>query len=347
MHLRAFRSWRQLDLCLETGLVLVVGPNGVGKTNLLEGIHVGTQGFSPRARSDATLVHFAADAARVSVRGRTAAAPFESDVTLRRSGSRHVRLNGVRLASSEELRRSARTLVFTPDRLAIVKGAPATRRAFLDRAAERLYPGRAGAAATYTAVLAQRNAALRRAASGLSSERALEPWTEKLAEAGRELVALRRATVAEVAPAFADCAARLGLPEAELEYEGDAPTVEELERRLPSDLERGMTSAGPHLHDLGIKSAGRPLRTFGSQGEQRIAVLALVLGEARALAARPLGPPLVLLDDVLSELDEERRRALVELVAGEGQTIVTATARELLPGQPRQTVTVGSDRRVR
>ncbi|MDW8338329.1 MAG: DNA replication and repair protein RecF [Thermoleophilia bacterium] len=347
VHLRAFRSWRKLDLRLEPGLVLVVGPNGAGKTNLLEALHVATQGFSPRARSDALLVRFGAEAARVLVRGHDGRAPFESEVTLRRCAPRTARLNGASLPSSAALRHGLRTLVFTPDRLAIVKGSPAIRRAFLDRVVERLYPARAEAVAEYAHALTQRNAALRRVAAGVSDEAALRPWTERLASAGRELVAARRAAVAALERPFAECACRLGLSDATIDYRGDPVAVEELDERLRTDLERGATGLGPHLHDLSIASGDRELRAFGSQGEQRMAVLALVLAEARVLTTREEGPPLLLLDDVLSELDDDRRSALVELLAGLGQTIATATARSLLPASPAQTVVVDAEGHVR
>jgi DNA replication and repair protein RecF len=141
-------------------------------------------------------------------------------------------------------------------------------------------------------------------------------------------------------PAFADRAAELGLPEAELRYEGEAPSVEELERRLDRDLERGSTGVGPHLDDLGVLSVDRDLRTFGSQGEQRVAVLALLLGEAELLEERRGTRPLLLLDDVLSELDPERRQILADRVRVSGQALITSASRGALPGEPAQTLEV-------
>jgi DNA replication and repair protein RecF len=116
--------------------------------------------------------------------------------------------------------------------------------------------------------------------------------------------------------------------------------VPDLEASLDRDLERGTTGLGPHLHEVGIEAAGRDLRSYGSQGEQRIAVLALVLAEADLIADRTGALPLVLLDDVLSELDGDRRLALCELVANGGQTVVTATAAGALPAQPAQLLVV-------
>jgi DNA replication and repair protein RecF len=176
-------------------------------------------------------------------------------------------------------------------------------------------------------------------ATGLSSRDALAPWTDRVAELGAELVDARAETLGRVGPPFAEHADALGLGAAALAYQGEPPTVEELEARLPRDLERGVTGAGPHLHDIAILSDGRDLRRFGSQGEQRVAVLALLLGEAEVLAARSV-PPLLLLDDVLSELDETRRRTLAERIRGVGQSLVTATSADALPTGADQLIEV-------
>jgi DNA replication and repair protein RecF len=314
----------------------VTGPNGVGKTNLLESLHLGTQGFSPRSRTDAQLIRFGEQAARVAIAGSTPARPIEITVTLRAGEAKEARLNGARLSSAEALRREVATLVFTPDRLAVVKGGPAVRRAYFDRVLARLQPTQAGLPQAYLAALAQRNASLRRVQLRLSDRAALEPWSEQVAALGEELVEQRRATLHELAPGFAYAAGALGLAEATLSYQGEATSREDLDARLDRDVERGTTGLGPHLHDVVVASEGRDLRQFGSQGEQRLAVLALLLAEAGLLVT----PPLLLLDDVLSELDHGRRRILAGLVAGRGQTVITATHASALPAEPAQLVEV-------
>jgi DNA replication and repair protein RecF len=251
-----------------------------------------------------------------------------------------VKVNGARLRAAEQLRSETATLVFTPDRLGIVKGPPAARRAYFDRALGRLSPARAGLAAEYGAAVGQRNAALRRAAAGLSTRAALGPWTEQVAELGSQLVAARRETLALLGAPFAERAGELGLPEAELRYEGEPPTAAALEDRLERDLERGVTGLGPHLDDVALGSGGRELRSFGSQGEQRLAVLALLLAEAELILDRRGVPPLLLLDDVLSELDPGRRRILAARVARAGQALVTATDAAMLPADPDQLLEV-------
>ncbi len=316
--------------------MLVVGRNGTGKTNLLESLHLATQGFSPRTRRDAQLSRFGEPAARVEVSGRRAGAPVDVSLTLRDGQAKEARLNGARLPSAESLRRELATLVFTPDRLTVVKGGPAARRAYFDRVVGRLLPARAGIPQEYLAALAQRNASLRRVQLGLSERSALEPWTERVAALGAELVASRRASLERLSPGFAERAGALGLPGASLRYDAEPASAAALDARLVRDLERGTTGLGPHLDDVAIASGDRDLRQFGSQGEQRLAVLSLLLAEAELLET----PPLLLLDDVLSELDPGRRRVLADRVAGMGQTMITATHASALPVEPAQLVEV-------
>jgi len=322
--------------------VLAVGENGAGKTNLLEALHVGTQGFSPRSRNDAQLVRFGAEAARIELTGELGGRNLEIELTLRPSEAKRAELNGAPLRAAEQLRSEIATLVFTPDRLAVVKGGPAVRRAYFDRVLGRLAPARASLAVEYAAAVAQRNAALRRAAGGYSSRAAVAPWTEQVATLGRQLVEARTEVVAWLAALFAQRAEELGLPAARMTYEGEPPTVETLEARLDRDLERGTTGLGPHLDDIVLTSGPRDLRSFGSQGEQRLTVLALLLAEASLIAERRGFAPLLLLDDVLSELDPGRRRVLAERVLGSGQTLITATEASALPVDPAQLLEVAS-----
>ena len=312
--------------------MLAVGPNGAGKTNLLESLHVATQGFSPRTRGDAQLIRFGEEAARVEVAGEHGGSPVEIQVTLKPHEAKRALVNGAPLRVAEELRSRLPTLVFTPDRLAIVKGGPAVRRAYFDRTLGRLFPSRAASTTDYASALAQRNGALRRVAAGYSSREALEPWTRQVAELGRLLVAARRQLVELLSPAFCASAAEFRLDDAALRYEGEHVTAEELEARVEQDLARGFTGQGPHLHDVAVVAGARDLRNFGSQGEQRLAVLSLLLAEADLLTERGPSPPLLLLDDVLSELDPERRAILASRVRRPGgQAILTATSPVALP----------------
>jgi DNA replication and repair protein RecF len=320
--------------------VLVTGPNGAGKTNLLESLHVGTQGFSPRTRADQQLVRIGADGARVALVGTRDGRGVELEVTMQKDSGKRAKLNGAPLRSTEQLRSEVATLVFTPDRLAVVKGGPAARRAYFDRTLGRLLPGRAALPIEYAAAVGQRNAALRRVSFGASTREAVAPWTEQVATLGAALVESRREAIGLLAPAFEERAGELGLPEATLDYTGEPPTVTALEARLDRDLDRGVTGLGPHLDDVTVRSGERELRSFGSQGEQRLAVLSLLLAEAEVIAEQRGTPPLVLLDDVLSELDASRRLILAERIGRVGQAVVTSTGAEALPLEPAQLLEV-------
>ena len=320
--------------------MLAVGPNGVGKTNLLESLHVGTQGFSPRTRADAQLIRFGERVAHIGVRGMRGTVPVDIELTLEAGAGKKAKVNGATLRAAEQLRAETATLVFTPDRLGVVKGAPAVRRAYFDRALGRLTPARAQLSTDYGAAVAQRNASLRRVAGGFSTRDALAPWTEQVAALGTELVAARKEALELLQPPFAERAGELGLADAELRYGGEPLTVAALEQRLDRDLDRGVTGVGPHLDDIVLAAGTRELRSFGSQGEQRLAMLALLLAEAELITARRGVPPLLLLDDVLSELDPERRRILAARVAAAGQALITATDAAMLPTEPSQLLEV-------
>jgi DNA replication and repair protein RecF len=318
------------------GIVLVTGENGAGKTNLLEAVHLATQGFSPRTRTDGRLIRFGETAAAVALRLDRDGVGHDVRVKLAAPAGKTAELDGSRLPSAEALRREFPTLVFTPDRLSVVKGGPAIRRAYLDRVLARVIPPQAGLPQEYAATLAQRNAALRRVQLGLAPREAVAPWTGRVAELGARLVEARRETTAALSPGFRDRLEELGLPAGTLAYDADPPTAAVLEARFDADLQRGTTGLGPHLDDLEIAAGGRELRGFGSQGEQRLALLALLLAEARLLPSAPL----LLLDDVLSELDSRRRGILAASVLELGQTVITATHRSALPAEPSQVVEV-------
>jgi DNA replication and repair protein RecF len=230
--------------------------------------------------------------------------------------------------------------IFLPDRLGLISGPPTGRRAHLDRLAVALWPARAEARRRYGRALAQRNALLHRVRAGIASGESLDAWDWGLAEAAVELAAAREGAVAAIAGEFASVASELGLVgQAELRYvprsEAIAPAelAAQLRSRRELDLRRGHTTHGPHLDELAIRLGGRSLRRFGSRGEQRTALLALLFAERHALTEARAAPPLMLLDDVMSELDPDRRVLLeARLARGGGQAILSATERGHLTG---------------
>jgi DNA replication and repair protein RecF len=339
--LRDFRSYATAELHLGEGVTVVVGANGAGKTNLLEAVYVGCTARSCRTSNDRELVRFGARVARVELHAEGIDGPHVIGVGIEPGEGKRVRVDGAvaeRLTAVE-----ARPLagVFLPDRLELVKGPPASRRGHLDQVVAALWPARAGTRRAYSRALAQRNALLARVRAGAAPSESLRAWDLELAGHGVALAADRAATVGELAPRFAELAVELGLDgDAAIAYRprSRAETTEELAAeladRLPADLERGYTTHGPHRDDVAFLREGRTLRAYGSQGQQRLALLALLLAERDAIAATRGSPPLMLLDDVMSELDGERRERLVARLLAEpgAQSLITTTDLEHVPG---------------
>ena len=226
-----------------------------------------------------------------------------------------------------------------PDRLALVKGPPAGRRAHLDGFCAALWPARTETRRRYARALAQRNALLGRIRAGTAGLDGLDAWDHELATSAIGLIADRREATELLAPEFARAARGLGFGDAAtLGYRPRSDAVDpetltaELRERREADLARGYTGWGPHLDELSLETGGRSLRRYGSQGQQRAALLALLFAEHRVLIDDGRPAPLMLLDDVASELDAEHRDLLVErLAVGGGQALITATEPQHLP----------------
>jgi DNA replication and repair protein RecF len=334
---RPLRSLGDVRIDLDPGVVSLVGPNGAGKTNLLEALYFALTGRSFRTADRRELIPFGAALARAEavVRDEDGIEHRLLASVSRGEGRRHL-LDGSPADPVTLARRRPPVAVFSPDRLALVKGPPAERRAHLDSYVAARWPSRAGLRRRYGQALAQRNALVARLAGGAAGGD-LDVWDAALAEAAAPLIDARAEAVAELAPPFAAAAEELGLAgDASLDYAPRAEgSVEEIRlglgERRGADLRLGRTSWGPHLDELRIEAGGRALRRYGSQGQQRSALLALLFAQREALLAAHRVAPLLLLDDVMSELDPERRERLVGRLLGGGQALITAAAEESVP----------------
>ena len=339
---RGFRNLAPAEIRLGPGINLVWGANGAGKTNLLEAIYMGLAGRSCRTRDDREAIRFGETLARTEVvvgpgPGEDRRRTFLASVSRGGEGRRHL-VDGLPAGPEAATLRPA-LAVFMPDRLALIKGPPAGRRTHLDGFCAALWPARAEQRKRYSRALAQRNALLGRIRAGAASTESLDAWEAELAAAGVELMATREAAVTKLAGPFATAAEALGLEgEATARYrprsEADSPEelAAEFAERREADIARGYTGWGPHLDELGLELDGRSTRRYASQGQQRLALLALLFAERRVLLDDGRPAPLMLLDDVTSELDLDRRRLLVEHLAdGGGQALVTATEADHLP----------------
>jgi DNA replication and repair protein RecF len=340
LRLRDFRSYGVADVVFGERLTVVHGRNGAGKTNLLEALYLGCTGRSCRTANERELVRFGAPATRVVVDledGRTG--PHELTVAIAPGESKRLLADGAAVQRLVDVPTRPLVSVFLPDRLELVKGAPALRRAHVDALIAALWPTRASTRRDYAHALAQRNALLLRVRAGHAGHASLRVWDLELARHGVALRDDRAEAVALLVESFSAHADALGLAGAsELRYRprSAAATADELAgelgERVDSDLQRGFTGHGPHRDELVLARDGRELRAYGSQGEQRLALLALLLAERDAIGARRDHAPLMLLDDVMSELDHERRERLAaELATGVGQAVITTTDPGLVP----------------
>jgi DNA replication and repair protein RecF len=337
VRLRDFRTYASAEVDLGERLTVVHGPNGAGKTNLLEGLYFGCTGRSCRTTNEREVVRFDASAARVEVDGRDRDGEHELSVGFQPGEAKRFRVDGAPADRLLDAPHRPLVSVFLPDRLELVKGPPALRRSHLDQFVAALWPTRAETRRAYGRALVQRNALIARVRGG-GSRSALRAWDVELARHGLALRDDRAAALELLRPRFVAAAEELGLAgAAEVRYRprSKANTAQELAaelaERIDSDLERGFTTHGPHRDDVAFVRDGRELRAYGSQGEQRLALLALLLAERTALEGERGAPPLLLLDDVMSELDATRRERLVERLRI-GQSVVTTTDLAHVPG---------------
>jgi DNA replication and repair protein RecF len=341
LSIRDFRNLAAVDLVPSPRATILLGENGQGKTNLLEAIYLLATLKPLRAVRLTELVRFGQERALV-------AADFDGPGGIRRAavqvqaGGRTPFLDGKPQDRLDAYFEGLAAVCFAPDDLLLVKAGPEGRRRFLDRAAFNRWPAVLGEARDFVRALRARNAALRTAAPEVEAS-----FREPLVRAAARLLVRRRALVEELGPRVAAAFAEIsgpGAPAALLAYrpaagvkvEGDEVEVAArlavaLEARLERDREKGYTSAGPHMDDLALALDGRGAKLYGSQGQQRALVLALKIAEIENLRASLGRPPLLLLDDVSSELDPAKNRYLLGYLAGlPAQVFLTSTDRRLL-----------------
>lgn len=356
-----FRIYEQARAEFEPGLNLIVGSNGEGKTSLLEAIYCLSALGSHRAASSSAMVKHEANSAQVVAVGRCGGVRVEASAEIVRGSGMKAWVNRQRVGKLSK-QRGLTAILFSPEDLALIKGGPEERRRFMDHAAARTRPVAAADRLEFEKALKQRNGVLKAARFNERALRQLDIWNEQVALTGAAVIKNRWAVlddgiVAGTRDRYEELA-RSAPPE--LNYHSSwnssgsidpacnvADAIRSvLETNQARDLETASTSAGPHRDDLLIELDGAPARMFASQGEQRSLSLSLRMAE-RDVAERVQGEaPILLLDDVFSELDEHRRDRLGELVARSGQTIATSTAAEPLPMKAARTLRVSAGRLV-
>jgi DNA replication and repair protein RecF len=341
LTLDGFRSYEHLELALDDGPHVVVGRNAAGKTNLVEALVVLSSGRSHRSSSDPELVRWGADFARAAARVDVAGRSEELEVVVHAKGvgpgtRKRIRVNGVNRRATA-LSPLLRTVLFAPEDMLLIVGSPSLRRNLLDALVAQREPTAAAVMATYQRTLSQRNSLLRRIREEGVDRRELSYWDSVIVEHGGRILDWRHETLAALARPLAEAHQEIAPDESSLAlgYVSNVETgpteshEEALRRRLRETADKevwnGATLVGPHRDDLVFESDGRELTEFASRGQQRTAILALKLAELDLLTQLDGHPPLLLLDDVFSELDPERRAHLVRRIGSLPQAIVTTT----------------------
>ena len=353
LGLRDFRSWSEVDLELTAGRTVFIGPNGFGKTNLVEALWYCATLGSHRVANDAPLVRAGTDRAIVSTIVVNDGRELAVDLEIVAGRANKARLNRAPTRSAREILGAVRAVLFAPEDLALVRGDPSERRRYLDELATVRRPRIAAVRADYDKVLRQRTALLKSAAGGRFRADptlldTLEVWDGHLAEHGAELMAARLELVnllapqvekayQVLAPASRPAAIVYRPSTGALDHAGSAGVAEcreaieaALTRRRDAELERGMCLVGPHRDDLELILGDQPAKGFASHGESWSMALALRLAAYELLRTEG-GEPVLILDDVFAELDNSRRRALTSAVAGAEQVLVTAAVAEDIP----------------
>lgn len=336
IRLHHFRNFESLRFEPDEKLTALLGHNAQGKTNLLEAIGLCATGRSHRISRDTQMIAWGEEGAYIGLDLLRGGVNRRIEIRLRRNKPKQIKIDGKSIARMGELMGCLNAVFFSPEDLRLVKDGPAERRRFLDMDISQTQPQYFHALSGFLHALAQRNALLKNIATGRQSADTLHGWNEQMAHYGGSLIAMRRAYVNELDV----YAARLhrsisgGKEELSLQYASDISIesnetdrdalFRSLEQHQDEDIRRGLTQHGPQRDDLSLRLSGRDARLFASQGQQRSIALSIKLGELALMRQKTGESPVLLLDDVLSELDEKRQHLLIEATA-EQQTFLTGT----------------------
>ncbi len=332
-----FRNYEALSLSLEEGLNLFMGENAQGKTNLLEAVFLCALGRSHRTKGDAEMIRHGYDTARVKLDFQDRLGNREIEVEIARNAKKRVKVDRKLLARSAEQMGVFNAVIFSPEDLSLVKDGPGERRRFMDMELSQMRPVYCFALQRYTRALRQRNALLKLREPRLEL---LSIWEAQMAEAAAQIASWRASFAERINALAGEIHARVCRGKEALsvmyeacvkeELEGDAyekAFAEQLKKHREQDIKRGATTFGVHREDLSILIDSKSARLYASQGQQRTAALSLKLSEIALVHELTQNKPVVLLDDVLSELDEFRRELLFEAIDG-AQVLVTCTGAE-------------------
>lgn len=338
VNLKNFRNYDTLDIELGEGVNIFFGQNAQGKTNIIESLYMASTGKSHRTSKDSELIRWNNEDAKIKIDFHKENDKKTVEIFLSRNLKKQIRMNGVRLNKIGELIGNLNAVIFSPDHMKIIKEGPVERRRFMDIILSQVKPGYYYSLVQYLKVLEQRNNLLNEARTNENILKTIEIWNEQLADFGTKIIMTRDNFInkmsnmaAETHEIISNGKEKLELKySSSIEYQTDnyndvkKSFIKALERAISIDLKRGATHKGPHRDDIIFNINGSEVKTYSSQGQQRTALLSLKISELKYIEAETGELPILLLDDVFSELDIERQKYLVEFIK-EIQTIITCT----------------------
>ena len=328
-----FRNYASAQISFGSRTNIIYGDNAQGKTNLLEAVYLFSHGRSHRAKSDSETLRFGADYFRLNICFADSVRDYQAMIHYASNGKKQIKINNVPITKLSRLVNYLNVVMFSPGDLELVKGAPAVRRRFLDEAISQLYPGYLQSLIEYHRALAQKNSLLKALRlSGVHQDSQLSIWNQQLAESGAAVMEARQTFTAELAGFAADIHLQISGESLGLSYtpniDGGANPLEsfyqKLEQNQAREIDAGVSQYGVQRDDLGLTINGNDTKTYGSQGQQLTAVLSLKIAETEYIRQVRGEYPVLLLDDIMSELDLNRRLFLAEKIRDK-QVLLTCT----------------------
>ena len=333
LNLENYRNYSKGSFSFCEGINVLEGPNAVGKTNLVEAVYFGAFGKSPRTSRDKELIKWDEEYAKISLKAQTKYRGLKISAMISKNGEKRIAVDGVGISKLGEFIGRLSVVFFSPDEIKMIKETPQERRKFMDISLSQQSKSYFYALQRYNKILANRNNVLKDSSFNKQLKDTLPVWNFQLAHEGAEIIERRKEFIEFIRPIVDDCHRRVAGPSSGLMvcYETSVKgenTEEELlkalELNLEKDLRLGYTTVGPHRDDMVVLSENVDLRSFGSQGQQRTASLALKLAETQVIELKTGEKPILILDDVLSELDPQRREHLLKQARVQ-QTLLTCT----------------------
>ena len=336
LKLEGFRNYESEIFTFSPGTNIIYGNNAQGKTNALEAVYLFSIGKSFRTQQDREMIRFHEEQTKISVLFENSMRENEIELVLRRDRKKQIKINGVPIQKMGELIGLFTVVLFSPDELNLTKGSPHARRRFLDIAVSQMRPKYYHILRRYNKILEQRNNLIKklRFTQDESLKETIAVWNEKLADYGMTIITYRKKFVESLQAFSKKIHYEISGENFEIRYktafDNKEQFLQKLNDSLYKEIEQGFTLYGPHRDDLDIETDGKDIKTYGSQGQHRSAVLALKLAQADMIFEDTGEYPVLLLDDIMSELDSERRAYLAAKIKNK-QVIITCTDIDDLP----------------